>query len=49
MCETGSEVTVRFVYFDLVWVSFGTFRLCFTVQKLVDLYDFHAKCPLKLL
>jgi hypothetical protein len=46
-CYTGSEVTVRFLYSDLVLVGFGIFRLSLACQNLFAFSDLHIKWPLK--
>jgi hypothetical protein len=47
-CQTGSDVTVRFLDPDLVLIVFGILRLFLTDQKLFDFFDLHVKCPLKI-
>jgi hypothetical protein len=47
--SAGSDVIVRFLDPDLMYVGFGILRLSLTDQKLFDFFDLHVKCPLKIL
>jgi hypothetical protein len=47
-CLIGSDITSRFPNPDLVLIVFGILRPSLNDQNLFNIFDLHAKCPLKI-